>query len=153
MTFLNMGQIYVGDKDEIIFTVLGSCVAVCLFDQKKEISAMCHYLLPLWNNKGLASPKYGNIAIKKIITSMVNKGCNKKDIVAKVFGGASFNDLTQLEEQYLIGKNNINIAIDILSEENIKIVAQDLGGFKERKIWLNPPSGKVQLKYTPKSIY
>lgn len=146
--FIHQSQIYIGNDDMVVFTVLGSCVSVCLYDEKKRLSAICHYLLPLWNNQGLASPKYGNIAIKTILDEMVKKGCNKKNIVAKVFGGASSNDLSHLSRQYLIGKNNIEIAKDILDKEKIKIISQDVGGFKGRKIWLEPSSGKVKLKYS-----
>ena len=49
----------------LVDTILGSCVAVCLYDEHKKIGGINHYMLPLWNGDGLATPKFGNIAIEK----------------------------------------------------------------------------------------
>ena len=71
----------------MVDTVLGSCVAVCLFDQQLKIGGINHFMLPLWNGNGLASPKFGNIATEKLIEKMQRNGSSLKNIVAKVFGG------------------------------------------------------------------
>ena len=54
----------------MVDTVLGSCVAVCLFDNQLKIGGINHYMLPFWNGNGLASPKYGNIATEKLVEKM-----------------------------------------------------------------------------------
>lgn len=148
--FIHSGQLCVAVKPTYIHTVLGSCVAVCLYDSKEEISGMNHYLLPLWNNEGLQSPKYGNIAIIKLIEAMEALGCQRHNLVAKVFGGANPN-MNHTHENLMIGKRNIQIALRVLEEYKVKIVAQDLGGTKGRKIMMDSVSGKVQMKYTQKS--
>lgn len=148
--FIHSGQLYVAVKPTYIHTVLGSCVSVCLYDSNLEISAMNHYLLPLWNNDGLQSPKFGNIAIPKLIEAMEAVGCERRNIVAKIFGGANPN-ITLQNETLLIGRKNIQIAIDTLKEYRIKIVAQDLGGVHGRKIMMDSCTGKIQLKYTKRS--
>ena len=149
--FIHSGQLYVAARPSYIHTVLGSCIAVCLYDSKMNISGMNHYLLPLWNNDGLQSPKYGNIAIPKLIEGMEAVGCSKKDMIAKVFGGASPNDMHHTSENMMIGKRNYQIAVDILQQYNIKIVAQDIGGIRGRKIVMDSLTGKIQLSYTQKS--
>lgn len=149
--FIHSGQLYVAARPSYIHTVLGSCIAVCLYDSKMNISGMNHYLLPLWNNDGLQSPKYGNIAIPKLIEGMEAVGCSKKDMIAKVFGGASPNDMHHTSENMMIGKRNYQIAVDILQQYNIKIVAQDMGGIRGRKIVMDSITGKIQLSYTQKS--
>lgn len=148
--FIHSGQLFVAVRDTNILTVLGSCVAVCLYDSVNQISGMNHYLLPLWNNEGLASPKYGNISIEKLIDAMESVGCERRNIVAKVFGGASPNNFSD-KNNLLVGQKNVNIAIDILAKYNIKVVAKDVGGIRGRKIALNSKTGKVILKYTQKS--
>jgi chemotaxis protein CheD len=90
-TFIHVGQIHVDSAPHAISTVLGSCVAVCLYDSTLGIGGMNHYLLPFWNGNGLQSPKFGNIAIPKLIESMMIKGSNPKTMQAKIFGGASLN--------------------------------------------------------------
>src|SRR5688572_13771956 len=70
-------------------TILGSCVAVCLFDQVLNYGGINHYMLPWWNGNGMPSPKYGDIAIERLIDKMLFLGSQKKNLVAKIFGGAS----------------------------------------------------------------
>ncbi|MBN2965201.1 chemotaxis protein CheD [Sulfurospirillum sp. T05] len=144
--FIHVGEIYIGVKPTQINTVLGSCVSVCLYDPVECISGMNHYLVPLWNENGLQSPKYGNISIPRLIESMVNVGCQKYNIVAKIFGGANVLDVSK--EDMMIGRKNILIAKELLNEHKIKIVAQDIGGTQGRRIMMQSDTGKILLKYT-----
>lgn len=144
--FIHAGEIFIAIKPTEIATVLGSCIAVCLFDSKKEVGSMNHYLLPLWNGNGLQTPKYGNISIEKMIENMLNIGCDKMDLQAKVFGGANIHTTTQ--ENMMIGKKNILVAKEILNNHRIKIVAEDTGGSVGRRILMHSDTGKVMLKYT-----
>jgi chemotaxis protein CheD len=144
--FIHVGEIYIGVKPTQINTVLGSCIAVCLYDPVECIGGMNHYLVPLWNENGLQSPKYGNISIPRLIESMLNVGCKKHNLVAKIFGGANVIDVTQ--EEMMIGRKNILIAKEILQEHRIKIAAQDVGGTRGRRIMMQSDSGKILLKYT-----
>jgi len=144
--FIHVGEIYIGVKPTQINTVLGSCVAVCLYDPVECIGGMNHYLVPLWNENGLQSPKYGNISIPRLIESMLNVGCKKHNLVAKIFGGGNVIDVTQ--EEMMIGRKNILIAKEILNEQRIKIAAQDTGGTRGRRIMMQSDTGKILLKYT-----
>lgn len=149
--FIHSGQLYVAARPTEIHTVLGSCIAVCLYDEKMQIAGMNHYLLPLWNNEGLQSPKYGNIAIPRLIEGMEAVGCQRGNIIAKVFGGASPNDMKHTREEMMIGQRNFQIAQEMLRQYGIKLSAHDVGGLRGRKIAMNSETGKVQLRYTQKS--
>ncbi len=144
--FIHVGEIYVGVKPTEISTILGSCVAVCLYDKVEQIGGMNHYLVPLWNENGLQSPKYGNISIPKLIENMLNIGCRINNIEAKVFGGGNVIEVKQ--EEMMIGRKNIIIAKEILQEYKIPITAHDTGGTRGRRILLRSDTGKVFLKYT-----
>lgn len=74
-------------RAHLVHTLLGSCVSVCLWDQKRACRGMNHYMLPLWNGEGLATPRYGNIAIENLLEKDVSFGLQQKDLVAKVFEG------------------------------------------------------------------
>jgi chemotaxis protein CheD len=148
-TFIHVGQIHVDKNPAAISTVLGSCVAVCLYDSRLGIGGMNHYLLPFWNGNGLQSPKFGNISIPKLIESMFAKGSTSRSIEAKIFGGASMN--IGASEAMMIGKKNILVAREILQEYKIAIVAEDVGGQNGRKIQFDLERGKVLLKYTSRS--
>ncbi len=147
--FIGVGEIYVATKPTEIVTVLGSCIAVCLYDPVNKFAAMNHYLVPLWNGNGLQSPKYGNVSIPKMIEKIISKGSRVRSLQAKVFGGGNINNITTPE--MLIGKKNILIAKEILKEYNIKVVANDVGGFRGRRIMMRSDTGKVTLKYAQKS--
>lgn len=144
--FIHVGEIFVGTKPTEITTVLGSCIAVCIYDKIEQVGGMNHYLVPLWNDNGLQSPKYGNISIPKLIENMLNIGCEKYNLEAKIFGGGNVINVSQ--EDMMIGRKNILIAKEILRDYNIKLTAQDVGGNRGRKILMRSDTGKILLKYT-----
>lgn len=144
-TFIHVGQIHVDTAPTAISTVLGSCVAVCLYDASLGIGGMNHYLLPFWNGNGLQSPKFGNISIPKLIEAMMAKGSTHKSMEAKIFGGASMN--IGINDSMMIGQKNILVAKEVLKEYKIHIVAEDVGGQSGRKIQFDLQRGKVLLKY------
>lgn len=144
--FIHVGEIFIGVKPTQISTILGSCISVCLYDPVEQIGGMNHYLVPLWNENGLQSPRYGNISIPRLIEGMENVGSSKRDIIAKIFGGANVLDVSQ--EDMMIGRKNILIAKELLKDHGIKIVAQDVGGVRGRRIMMQSDTGKILLKYT-----
>jgi chemotaxis protein CheD len=105
-------------------------------------------MLPLWNGNGLASPKYGNIAIEKLIDKMKQMGCKKENLIAKVFGGA--NVIETNINIFNVGERNHQLAIETLEKENIPIIAKSLGGEVGRKIIFNTQTGDVMMKFLGK---
>ena len=143
--YLFPSTIFVSEKTHLVTTVLGSCVAVCLHDKINGIGGINHYMLPLWNGKGLASPKFGNIAIEQLIGRMVKLGAQKENLIAKLFGGAN-----QSNSSMLIGERNVDLAIDMLRKNHINIVAKSTGGLVGRKIIFNTSTAQVRMKYVNK---
>lgn len=139
--FLFPGRLFAEPGECLITTVLGSCVAVCLWDRQQRIGGMNHYMLPLWNGDGLPTPKYGNISIEKLYARMLALGCRRDTLVAKVFGGASVNRTAQ--EVFMIGDRNITLAYQLLEEFAIPVIASDVGGGTGRKIIMNTATGVV----------
>jgi len=147
--YLLPGALKYSRKPMEITTLLGSCVSVCLWDSNLKIGGMNHYMMPFWNGTGLASPKFGNIAIEKLINSLLNLGSKRHDIVAKVFGGAAV--LNSSECIFNIGERNINIQENILKQSGITVVAKSLGGDRGRKLIFNTDTGVVRMKFIKKS--
>lgn len=148
--FIHVGEIFVGIKPTEIVTVLGSCVSVCLYDKVELIGGMNHYLLPLWNGNGLESPKYGNVAIPKLIENMENIGCLRRNMEAKIFGGANIHRANS--EGQLIGQKNVLIAKEILRQCSIPIRAEDTGGNNGRRIMMISDANRIILKYVQNEI-
>jgi chemotaxis protein CheD len=117
---------------------------VCLWNQTAKLGGINHYLLPLWNGEGLPTPKYGNVAIEKLIEK-VNALSNPGDkVIAKLFGGASMWEKT--EGLLAIGQRNIEYAFEILEMHKIPIVSKDLGGYHGRKVIFNSGDGTVLMR-------
>jgi len=106
-------------------------------------------MLPFWNGQGLASPKYGNIAIERLLEKMIALGCKKSNIRAKVFGGGEVIE-TNIA-QFKIGQRNIELAMEALDDLKIPIVAKSVGGKLGRKIEFNTETGEVKQKYIEKT--
>ena len=147
--FLYLSSLFASNEPHIVSTILGSCVAVCLFDATTKIGGINHYMLPFWNGQGLASPKYGNIAIERLLEKMIALGCKKSNIRAKVFGGGEVIE-TNIA-QFKIGQRNIELAMEALDDLKIPIVAKSVGGKLGRKIEFNTETGEVKQKYIEKT--
>lgn len=148
--FLYPSAILVSIEPCEVTTILGSCIAVCIIDPVLCIGGINHYMLPLWNGVGLASPKYGNVAIEKLIAKMVMLGSKKNNLTAKVFGGGEVLETSSV--QYNIGSRNIEIAREILHEKRIPIISSSLGGSYGRKIIFVTHTGEVKHFFIKKNI-
>ena len=148
--FLYPAALFASKEPHRVSTILGSCVAVCLYDSILKVGGINHYMLPFWNGQGLASPKYGNIAIEKLVEKMLSLGSKKTNIRAKVFGGGEVID-TNIS-QFHIGERNIKLAMEMLEELRIPIVAKSVGGKLGRKIEYYTLTGEVKQRYIDRTI-
>lgn len=142
--YLYPGELFVHREPHVVSTVLGSCISVCLWDPDRRLGGINHFLLPLWNGDGLPTPKYGNIAITRLIEKMEALGAQSKRMQAKVFGGAAMWQAT--EGLLAVGARNIELADAMLRELAIPVVGKDVGGVQSRKIIYNTGDGSVLLR-------
>ena len=145
--FLKSGQIYVSSTGELIQTVLGSCIAVCLFDHKKKIGGMNHFLLAMCkkDNPFVSPGKYGNLAIPDLVRRIENEDGNRKNIVAKIVGGAS---ILSVSNHNHVPQDNVKGARQILLDLSIPVVGQDVGGRQGRKVLFNTRTGQITINET-----
>ncbi len=148
--YLLPGNIFAHRDEYTVTTVLGSCVSVCLWDPASGIGGINHYMLPLWNGDGLASPRYGNIAIEKLIEKMLDLGADRGRLRAKIFGGG---DVLKVTNSFMkIGARNVVLAQDILRDEKIPIISSDTGGQNGRKLLYNTRTGVALVKLLKNQI-
>ena len=149
---IHPGELYASGNDELIGTVLGSCVAVCLFDEGKGIAGMNHFMLPgRISSRDVfsdVSARYGITAINTLIGEMERLGVEKKDLVAKIFGGGHV--LASAGDIATIPADNIRIAHIMMEMEDIPIVKSDVGEHFTRKLLMDTKNGRVYLKKTVK---
>ncbi len=148
--YLLPGNLFAHENEHTVITVLGSCISVCLWDSRRGIGGINHFMLPFWNGEGLASPRFGNIAIAKLIERMIELGADRNQLQAKVFGGG---DMLKATSAFMnIGQRNIVLAEDMLREARIPIVSADTGGKHGRKLVFNTRTGLVLVKLLKKQI-
>lgn len=146
VVYLHIGDYYASKAHEIIHTLVGSCVTVCLIDPVRQVGGMNHILLPrkpdlrLFND----SARYGIYAMDLLINKILNLGGERRMLVAKVFGGGHI--LPEISRENGAGRRNIKFVIDFLYNERIRIVNQDLGGIESRKVYFHTDTGEVFLK-------
>lgn len=142
--YLYPGMIFAEVQPHRVTTVLGSCIAVCLFDPVRRTGGINHYMLPFWNGEGLATPRYGNVAIDALIERLLEFGCLASRLQAKVFGGAAMWD--NGNSFIPVGERNRELAWQMLERYDIPVVASDVGGSASRKIIYHSGSGEVLLR-------
>jgi chemotaxis protein CheD len=139
--FLYPCTLFLHRQEHLVSTVLGSCVAVCLWDEALAMGGINHFMLALWNGDGLATPKYGNIAMERLLRGMLDAGSARERLVAKVFGGG--NVIGKGPGLFSVGDRNIQVAMDMLAQERIRVAASDVGGDCGRKVIFNTRPGLV----------
>jgi chemotaxis protein CheD len=139
--FLRPGFIYLPERPTTISTVLGSSVAVSLYDRSLKTGGMNHFLFPYVNSREKTTPLYGNVSVLTLIRMMMSYGSKVSNLEAQIFGGA-FN--TQYSKRD-IGRDNLKTAKHILSGKKIKIVSEDVGGELGRKIVFNTATYEIGI--------
>jgi chemotaxis protein CheD len=132
--YLQPGQLYASGQPSAVTTVLGSCVAICLWDPVESVGGMNHYLLPFFaGNASQGSPRFGNVAVAQLVERLVALGAARGRLQAKVFGGACVLEAFQARQGHL-GEKNAGVAFKLLEELGIPIVSRDVGGRSGRKL-------------------
>jgi chemotaxis protein CheD len=144
--YLHAGQVFASATPCEITTVLGSCVGVLLVDGVRRVGGASHYLLPFDAGGPTATARFGTVAISMLVEQMLALGCRRRDLVAKVFGGAATLTGTDRALGPTLGDKNIEVAQRRLDEEDIPIVAQDVGGRVGRKVVFFTDEGHVWIK-------
>lgn len=143
------GEYYVTDRDEMIVTVLGSCVSACVRDAVSGIGGMNHFMLPMergsggsWEVPGVdASTRYGSHAMERLINDILKHGGRRANLEVKVFGGGKI-----IAHMADVGLKNIEFVRAYIDGEGLRLVASDLGDSYPRKVYYRPATGKVYMK-------
>lgn len=142
------GEYYATDSEEMIVTVLGSCVSVCLRDNYSGVGGLNHFLLPHDRSSGESSlltesARYGTYAMELLVNHLLKLGAQRRRLEAKVFGGGQvIKDFTFAN----VGERNVRFVLTHLRNEGIPVVARDVLNNYPRKVHFFPHSGRVMLK-------
>lgn len=130
------------DPHTMLVTVLGSCVATCLWDEAAGIGGMNHFLLPEATGNDTEATLFGAFAMELLINELLKRGARKNRLQAKLFGGGRIvNGLSD------IGAKNAAFARQFLAREGIPCVSESLGGDRGRRIRFWPVTGRAQQMF------
>ena len=128
---------------------LGSCVGVILYDLEKEIAGLAHVMLPdssLARKETIHPAKYADTAIPALLDKLLQSGANRRNIKAKMAGGAQMFQISSKNEMMKIGSRNVQAVKRELERLSIPVVAEDVGGNKGRTIIFNPQTGILTIR-------
>ncbi|MBN1500065.1 MAG: chemotaxis protein CheD [Spirochaetes bacterium] len=151
---VGVAQVKLGTTNQVLRTILGSCVGICIYDRQLKIGGLAHILLP--ESESMGQPeKYAATAIPLMIELLLKQGCKKEFMTAKIAGGASmfkFKSDTPLGQ---IGERNIEMTRKILTDKQIPIVNEDVSGNVGRVIdfFLNDGHLKVKAAGVEQNFY
>lgn len=131
------------DSSIVLSTVLGSCISVCMFDRSAGIGGMNHYLLAESNKAERNNLKYGAHAMELLMNGLLKAGASRSRLEAKVFGGSLMSGRFDF-----IGPRNAEFALEYLRDENLPVVAKDIGGAAARRVNFHPATGQARVIQT-----
>jgi chemotaxis protein CheD len=142
------GEYYVTREQEVLITVLGSCVAACIRDVKTGIGGMNHFMLPesgrsgdRWGGPLGKATRYGTTAMERLINDILKYGGSRDHLEVKIFGGSKV--LAHMRD---IGESNICFVREYIAREGLRLAAADVGGSSPRQVQYFPDIGKVLVR-------
>ena len=168
--FLKQGEVYFGDRDTRIRTVLGSCVSITMWHPDLLIGGMCHCLLPKRHQRGQKvhcrirnSPigfpsrratepkeldgKYVDEALELMFTEIQRSGTRANDYQVKLFGGGNMFPATTKPRDQPVGLKNIEVVSQLLAHHGLKVSAEHLGGMGHRNLVFDIGNGHVWMRH------
>lgn len=143
--YLKPGELAVAERPALVSTVLGSCVAVTLFSPRLGVGAICHAMLPV-AAAGQHGFKFVDTSLAHMLGSFERLGVTKRELVAKLFGGADMFEAVRPSNTPTVGWQNVLAAKSILQREGLHLSASDTGGQQGRKLLFYSHTGEVLLK-------
>ena len=143
-TYLHPGQLAALDRGGPLSTILGSCVGVCLHDPVARLGGLNHFLLPR-APAGTASPRYGDVAVRRLVEEVERIGGERMRLVATLVGGACVVEAFRGRAREL-GPANVEAARAGLLELGVAVIAEHVGGARGRRVSFDPVSGFVAVR-------
>jgi chemotaxis protein CheD len=143
---IHIGGVRASRDPIVLDTVLGSCIAACVYDSVAGIGGMNHFMLPNGiDPDNPMSARYGVHAMELLISELMKLGGQRKRFQAKVFGGGHVLKIQESEDG--VPARNIEFVRKFLDTEQIPVVKEDVGGYQPRRVLFHTDTGKAFVKY------
>ncbi len=144
LVYLCPGQLFASARPSAVTTIVGSCVAVCLWDSATRVGGICHFQLPRWLGTGARTQSYADVAIQDLLERMRALGARPETIEASVFGGACLTPQVRRRHKPL-GDENVEHALGHLRECAIRVADAATGGSRGRKLVFHTSDGRARV--------
>lgn len=134
------GEFFVANSPMVLTTVLGSCIAACIYDPVKGYGGMNHFMLPASRSQGDMgrSLRYGLFAMEQLINELMKHGSQRENMQVKLTGGGDM-----MRGFSSIGQQNIDFINQYAVDEGLNVLASDLGGDQARRVAFFPTEGRM----------
>lgn len=133
------------DPNMVLTTILGSCIACCLYDPRAKVGGMNHFLLPLPPQSAPddigAAQRYGLYAMELLVNEMLKAGAHRSFMRARLYGGANMHSGMRN-----IGLDNSHFAQQFLAADGIELAFCDTGGTSARRLDFQPVTGRIRCR-------
>jgi len=158
--YLQPGEVYLARKPTIIRTILGSCVGIAFWSARLSVGALCHALLPKCPpgaGTGLdaaAGYRFVDFSIRGLARQFDQIGAARGEVQVKLFGGADVLATSATSTaRPTIGRLNCEVALEVLRQEGLKVMALSLGGTSGRSIQFHTGNGEVRLRWISRPVF
>jgi chemotaxis protein CheD len=148
MIYVGIAEMKVAKSPHILTTLgLGSCVGAALFDLRLQIGGLVHILLPSTNGDPAGNKaKYADSGIPELIDQLISLGAKRSSLVAKIAGGANMFSSNSSTGIFMVGQRNVEMCMDVLKRQRVRLVSSDTGGTYGRTIEFNAENGQLLIK-------
>jgi chemotaxis protein CheD len=143
--YLHPGEVVASATPLALTTILGSCVGVCLFDEGRGAGGMNHFLLPGSAGHARPTPRFGDVAMERLLEAVLEAGARRARLSARVYGGACVLAAFCAAGSHL-GERNLEAALAFLDHAGIPVLARDTGGRRGRRLVFHTDSGAAQVR-------
>lgn len=137
-------EIFISEKETEIITMVGSSVAITIYDRVRQIGGLIHFLEPVWSGIGFKSCKYGDVGTEDFIEQFKKSGSENRNLIANIIGGATIGKFNI--DSLPIGIRNVQSAKKVLDKEDIAIDSIEIGKEVGRYITFNSFTGNIKIK-------
>lgn len=142
-SFIRPGFGLVRDQGRKLWTVVGSSIAVTIYDRRLQIGGMTHYVKPYRSSPSISTPYFAAPAIVWLVRQFVDGGSQREDMEAQLIGGG----FESSHPDYIPGIHDQNVAVglEILEKQRIWVSSMDVGGTRGRKVVFDPSTGESAI--------
>jgi len=143
--YLHPGQLVASSEPCSVTTILGSCVAACLWDPELGIGGVNHFLLPHFAGPDSSSTRFGSVAMAQLVEELLRLGARAHRLRAKVFGGGCVVEALR-RRSHSLGAENVDVAFRFLRKLAIPVMSEDVGGHRGRKLVFRTADGTSEIR-------